>query len=254
MVERYDLETRAGRFDLPGRLDEISGLAFTGDGRLFGHDDERARLHEIDPATGAVGKSFDLGDDLVRGDFEGIAIAGERFFLVTSVGMLYEFREGADGSDVPFRVTDLELGSCEVEGLDHDMTDDALLVACKVTRDPENIVVHRIALDPARGALPPLMIQKAHLMPLGLGTDFDPSGVVVDPAGTILLVSGRYEKLIEVTRNGEVVSGVQLSRGRHPQPEGIEIAPDGALLVADEKNGQDPRLTRYDLRPPEGAE
>ncbi|HSH75825.1 MAG TPA: hypothetical protein VLA09_09090, partial [Longimicrobiales bacterium] len=87
LLDRHDFGRRSARFDLPGRLDEISGLAVTTDGRLFGHDDERAVVHEIDPGAGAVEKRFSLGDPPLRGDFEGIAVVGERFFMVTSGGL-----------------------------------------------------------------------------------------------------------------------------------------------------------------------
>ncbi len=251
MVERYDFETRLARFDLPGRLDEISGLAFTPDGRLFAHEDERGRVYEIDAVTGEVGKRFELGDGTVRDDFEDITIVSERFFLISSRGLLYEFREGAEDTLVPFRLTDTGVGAgCEVEGLEYDRVDQALLIACKVaTPDRGAIVVHRRPLDAARGALPVLTIARSGLAGVGLGDDFAPSGIVVDPAGTLLLVSGRHEALIEVTRSGELVSGLQLSRNRHPQPEGIAISPDGRLFISDEKNGQDARLTVYGPRP-----
>jgi len=128
-LDGYDLDERVARFDLPGRLDEISGLAFSPDGRLFAHDDERGRVHEIDPLTGEVGKRFDLGAGPVADDFEGIAIVGERFFLVSSTGRLYEFREGDDRAIVAYRVTDTGLGrGCEIEGLDWDPAADELLI------------------------------------------------------------------------------------------------------------------------------
>ena len=47
---------------LPRRLREISGLAVTSDGRLFGHDDERAVIYEIDVEGGQIVKSFAIGD------------------------------------------------------------------------------------------------------------------------------------------------------------------------------------------------
>src|SRR5690606_17400976 len=101
LAARYDFERPSGRFELPGRLDEISGLASTPGGRLFGHDDERALVNEIDPATGEVGKRFSAGDPPLTGDFEGIAVVGERFFLVTSVGILHELREADDRAQAP---------------------------------------------------------------------------------------------------------------------------------------------------------
>jgi len=249
-LARYDFENRLRRFDLPGRLDEISGLAFTPDGRLFAHDDERGRVHQIDPVSGEVGMRFDLGTDLVRDDFEGIAVAGERFFLVSSTGRLYEFREGADRENVPFRVTDTGVGrSCEVEGLEYDPEDDALLIACKVTLpDRGEIVVHRLPLAPDVEALSPIRIPKSSLNAWGLEAEFDASAVAVTPAGSWLLLSGRHDAMIEIDRSGVVVAAVELSKGRHPQSEGIAIGPDGTLYISDEKNGKEARLTAYGPR------
>lgn len=247
LLDRHDFSRRTARFDLPGRLDEISGLAFTRDGRLFGHDDERATVHEIDIETGEVGKRFSLGDPPRRGDFEGMAIAGERFFLITSRGILYEFREVGDRERATYRVTDVGLGAvCEIEGLAYDESDDALLVACKVSERPRGaIVIHRLPLDGTRGPLPSIIVDRAQLRAHEVEPDFEPSGVAVDPSGTLVLTSGSSEALIEVDRTGRVLAGIQLSHDRHSQPEGVAFGPDGALYIADEENGDDARVTVY---------
>lgn len=246
-LDRYDFSRRTRRFDLPGRLDEISGLAFTSDGRLFAHDDERGRIYEIDPHSGEVGKHFDVGDKVRRDDFEGIAIAGERFFLISSMGMLYEFREVGDGRYAEYRTTDTRVGvTCEVEGLDYDPADDALLIACKVsTPDRGVIVVHRLPLDSARDRLAPIEIPMSQLAAHGLGEGFAPSAIAVDPTGTLLILSGRDGALIEVDRNGRMMAGIRLSKRRHPQAEGLAFGPDGTLYISDEQNGHDARLTAY---------
>lgn len=245
ILDGYDFENRIRYGDLPGRLDEISGLAFTADGRLFAHDDERARVHELAPGDGEVGKRFDLGDDLVRGDFEGITIVDERFFLVTSTGLLYEFREGGDRETVAFRLTDTGLGAtCEIEGLDYDAVDDALVFACKtVAPEPGEVVVHRLSMSPGV-ALPELRVRRDDLAGAGAPRSFAPSGVVVTSESYVLL-SGRDDAIVEVDRRGRVLATVDLRAGRHPQSEGIEIGPDGLLYIADEKNGKEPRLTVY---------
>lgn len=245
----YDWSAPWAGFDLPGRLDEISGLAVAPDGRLFGHDDERATVHEIDPATGVVGKRFSLGNPPLRGDFEGLAIAGERFFLVASDGLLFEFREAEDRAEAPYRVTDTELGAtCEVEGLDYDPADDALLFACKRSM-PESgwIVIHRLPLDPDRPALRPLEIDRAHLAAHGVRADFAPSALALTPSGTLLLASAVAEGLVEVDRTGRVVWARALPRRLHRQPEGLAFTPRGLLLVADERNRGEARLTVYGL-------
>jgi len=250
LAERFDLSRPVGRFELPGRLDEISGLATTSDGRLFGHDDERATVHEIDPVTGEVGKRFSLGDPPLRDDFEGLAVVGERFFLMTSHGALYEFREVDDRTEAPYRVTETGLGAaCELEGLDYDPVDDALLLPCKTPRSEQaTIRIHRVSIDPDRAPLAPIDVPRRELARHGVRATFEPSAVLVHPEGTLLLVSATVEALLEVDRGGRVLSAHTLSRDRHPQPEGLALSPTGALIVADERNGGDAHLTVYARR------
>jgi uncharacterized protein YjiK len=249
--DRYDLERFQVRHDMPGRLDEISGLALSADGRLFTNNDERAVIYEVDLQTGRATRGFSLGDRAVRADFEGLAVVGDRFFLIASTGILYEFREAPIESSTRYRVTDTGLGRrCEAEGLAHDPADSTLLVACKTSApDETHAVVHRLPLDPARGALDPIRISKERIRDMGGKKDFNPSGVAVDPdTGHLVLVAARQEVLVEATLDGEVVSVVRLSKSRHPQPEGVEFTPSGLLLIADEKNGNDAGVTAYARR------
>lgn len=238
VLGQYGVDERGERFEMPGRLDEISGLATTPDGRLFAHDDERATVYEIDLETGAVGKRFSLGEIPLEADFEGLAIAGERFFMITSAGLLYEFREAGDRASVPYRLTDTGLGAtCETEGLDYDTRDEVLLIACKVsTPDRGEIVVHRLPLDPSRARPASITIPRAALVAFDLDADFQPSSVVVSPTGTLVLVSAAPEAIIEVDRAGRVLAAVDFARRRHPQPEGLAFGPDRSLYVADEQN------------------
>jgi len=250
LLDRYDFEARSARFELPARLDEISGLAITPDGRLFGHHDEWATVYEIDRRTGATVKGFSLGDPAEPGDFEGMAIVGERFFLITSSGLLYEFREVGDREEAPFRVTDTLLGArCEVEGLDYDPVDDALFVTCKVSVPERGVlVVHRLPMARDRDRLAPIEIPRSQLRERGLSAAFEPSAIAVDSAGTLVLVSASAEALIEVDREGRVRGALRLSGERHPQAEGLAFGPDGTLYIADERNGRRPRLTAYAQR------
>ena len=88
LTERYDFDNPSGRASLQHRVDEASGLAATDDGRVFTHGDEEAEVFEIDLSDGSVVKQFSMGVPVLEGDFEGIAIAGDRFFLISSRGLL----------------------------------------------------------------------------------------------------------------------------------------------------------------------
>ena len=253
LTERYDLENRSARVSLPHRLDEASGLAVTEDGRVFSHGDEHAVIYEVDPAEGTVLKRFALGVPVLPGDFEGIAVAGDRFFLISSQGLLLEFREGDAEESVAFRGVDTGLMSrCEVEGLAFESATQSLLAACKTVprRDRGFIVIYRIRLSDLTVAAEPIRVSLADLETVGLAPRFAPSGIEVDPAtGSLILISAREETIVEITPSGQLLSGFHLGSKRHPQAEGIGFLPDGTLLLADERRSNRAHITAYAPRP-----
>jgi len=250
LADRYDLERPQVRYDMPGPLDEISGLALTADGRLFAHNDEEAVIYQVDLASGSVTDAFRLGETAVKGDFEGIAVVDDRFFLVSSIGILFEFREAGPGSAAPYRETDTGLEEvCEVEGLAHYGADSTLLLACKQNPDESQVVIHRLPLDPSRGDLAPLRVPQDRIRDAGGSREFNPSAIAVDPhTGHLVLLAARQEQILELTPSGEVVSLYRLTKSRHPRPEGLEFGPGGTLLIADEKDKESAGVTVYTPR------
>lgn len=237
-------------FRLPEHLKEISGLAMTGDDRALSHDDEFGIVYEIDYRQGRVVKQFQLGDDTVRADFEGIAVAGARVYLVTSDGTIYESLEGRNGERVRYHVYETGLGrQCEIEGLAFEPADTVLLLACKRARVAaleDWIVVFRWSPDRRRLAEPSrIAIPRDRFTTRIKGKDFRPSAIERHPErGTYFLISAREQAIAEITPAGDVLAIGELRKGRHRQPEGIAFTPDLSLVIADEgkRRGQ---LTLY---------
>lgn len=257
-LDDYDLDPRsATRWKLPGRLQEISGLALSENGTVLAHDDEEGTVFAVDLATGTVAKSFELTDARGRidADFEGLAVAGGRVYLVTSDGHVYEAAEGVAGGRAPCVVYDTRLGKdYEIEGLAYEPGARELLLASKAARGTASrgpLYVFRWStetkrlVEGGRIAIPVRDIAKR----LGRGA-FAPSGIERHPlSGNYVLVAGPQHALAEIAPDGTLLGARELSGQWHRQPEGITFAADGRLIVSDEGASKRARLTIYPLRP-----
>lgn len=240
------------QWKLPKELAEISGLALDGNDRLFGHDDEHGVIHEIDYRAGKLVKSFALGAPTIRDDFEGIAIAGADFYLITSDGTLYRTTEGADGAHVAYTTTETGLADrCEAEGLAYDAHRRVLLIACKNSHGELDGQVAVFAWSVTEARLDPAamlnLAETALAGPISTA-HFNPSSIELGRGpGHVLLLAGRQRALAEVSLlgGGMVISVVRLPRGRHRQPEGLALTRSGDLIVADEAEKGRARLAVY---------
>jgi uncharacterized protein YjiK len=237
---RYSTD-RFVEWRLPRRLRELSGLTTDARGRLFGHDDERAVIYEIDFREGALVKRFALGQPPVKGDFEGITWIDGEFYLTTSDGDVYIAREGEDREAVPYRVVRTGLGAlCEIEGLDWDPDRRLLLFACKRPR-AERLRRHAtiLAWSLDRGVLDeentlslPWRQFEAHL-----GTRrLQPSGIVRTPRGdALVVVAARQQALVVLERDGSIRFAARLEDAPGTQQmESVALTPDGNLIVGSE--------------------
>ena len=252
-LAQYDLEKPTRRFKLPKRLREISGLTRLGANRLLAHDDERGVVFEIDQRTGAIVKAFALSDQRapVADDFEGIAAAEGRLYLVSSAGRLYEFGEGADQETVLYTLYATGIGrNHEIEGLAYDPDQRVLLLISKNARKPEqadHIAIYRWSLDTKQlVADGPLLIPVAMFADRINSKQFQPSGIERHPlSGNYFIVAARQCAVAEVTPQGQVLAVAKLAAKRHPQAEGITFTADNTLVLSDEGTGKRATLTFY---------
>lgn len=239
------------RWMMPTSLAEISGLALTPDGRLFTHNDENARVAELDYRRGSVVKQFTLGAPALHGDFEAITWTPKGLFLLESNGRLFEFQEGADGASVGYTVHDLHLKKeCEFEGLTYESSSGLLLLACKRVKPEMDkyLMIYRWKLDDDSALPTNLTVPLEKIVGDHKWDGFHPSDITIDPtSGNYVLISSMEKAMVEITPKGDVVFARAL-HGRHAQPEGVAITKDGLLLISDEagkRSGSPAAITVY---------
>jgi uncharacterized protein YjiK len=244
-------EESAVQWKLHKRLREISGLAATADGRVWGHDDELGIIYEIDYSEGKVVKVFAFGLKTPVEDFEGIAAAHGKFYLVDSDGRIYEGSEGDNDERVLYNTYETRIGvACEVEGLEYEPEENVLLLLCKRPRVEalrDQVAIFRWSLDQRA------ITQDTTLVPVDAlvidpdeKDEFRPSGIARNPStGTYFVISAQQNAIAEVTPQGEVLAVKSLPKKVHRQVEGITFVSENTLLLADEGGNKRATLTLY---------
>jgi len=250
-LNRYNLDKiSASSVYLPKILHEISGLAVTKDNRLFAEEDNHGRVYQIDFSTGNIIKIFSLGNKTIREDFEDITIVNKEFFLVTSDGYIYEFKEGEDKENVDYKkyYTGLTKEN-NVEGMCYDPETNSLLLACKDypgngyenNRTVYSFSLSSFTLDKKPRFILPLDQIKEQLDI----KNFRPSGIARHPEiGTFFILSAHSKAIVEVSKEGKIINLKKLSKHKHNQPEGITFTSDNSLYISDEDK-EFGTITRY---------
>ena len=257
-LAHYDLKDGAAwRAELPRGLSEVSGLAFTPDGTLLAMEDERAVVWRYDIARRRPVTRFGLGDraGVMRGDFEDLAVVGDRLFLLKATGEIFEGRLANDGETGAATRRTRGLGrTCEAEGLTWDAATRSLLVLCKAVRSKryqDRMVILAVSVDSWRFEREPRILVADKALERATGkAHFHGSGMARHPVtGTLLVVAGPERTYVELSPAGQVLAGGRLDGDRHRQPEGIAVAPDLSLLISDEAAGRTATITAYAYRP-----
>ena len=237
------------RYALPKKLHEVSGLAVAGPDSVLAVADEKAWVYQINVTDGKVERRVKLGDPVLRGDFEGIAMLDDRLYLVTSDGRLVHGRLSATGDVVTPTVVETGVGEyCEVEGLAV-RASGTLALVCKTARD--KALKRKLAVfsvDPAQSAPAELVIEVDvdQILEHVTGKKFNPSGIERLGDGSYLVVAARQRAYAVITEQGEVVRAGSLPVWKmHRQTEGVTAMPDGRLVLADEGGDGKAMLSVY---------
>jgi uncharacterized protein YjiK len=247
-------EPPVAKWLMPPELREISGLTLTSRGTVLTHDDEIGRIYEIDPKAGIILKRFAL-TGLPHGDFEAIATTGTDVYLLESNGKIFRFKEGADGTEVPYVKYDTHLGKeCEFESMAFETDSSRLVLVCKrvLTKGaPHDLVIYRFPLPLTDSTTPTLItVPMSEIAGSNDWKSFHASDMNIDPGtGNYVIVASHQRALAVITPDGDVVrSGPIPAAAEHNQAEGVAITKDNLLLISDEATHVPADLSVYPWR------
>lgn len=232
-------ETPLAYWQMPEPLQEISGQTLTRDGRMLVHGDEIGQIWEVDYRRGILVKSFTLGKDVLRDDFESIAVAGDDIYMLTSRGMLYQLREADNGKRVPYTKTDTGLEKeCEFEAMTFDPAITSLIFVCKENlrkSQKDNLTLFRWNLTGAVNTrLSRISIPLDSVVGMNKWKKLHPTDIAIDPlTGNYVIVASIEQAILSITPDGAVVFARPLPPG-HQQAEGLAITRDSLLILSDE--------------------
>jgi len=236
-LDGLDFGTPAGTYwALPKELKDVAGMALSGDGRLFVHERERAIIHEINYVEGTIVKTFSFGRPAAKKDFQGLAIAGKRFFLINGKGLLLEGREGFNYEGKVFNTYDAGISEfCEAGGLA--ATETKLLILChKPKKDDYKGFLTIFSWDIAAKSADEDPFLKIPLSEHPELEGLEPSSLDVLADGNLLVLSEGRKMILEVSPEGRVIKIWDINKKWHNNPEGMTVTKDGELIIADGGN------------------
>jgi len=249
----YRLHKPDTTFDLPASLREISGLAFSTDGKhLLAVNDEQGSVFYLNPQTGAIERTRDFGK---TGDYEGIEVVDNDVYVVKSNGIIIHIPESGEAE-----TWETSLNSdYDVEGLCYDSTQNRLLLACKGWAGEGTAFSGKRALyafdlsTKTLAAAPAYLLDRQEIARLKgaesgfidrifefFSSDhgasaFRPSGLAVSPLDSNLyLVASVGKTLAVVHPDGRLLHAESLDFELMPQPEGLCFDREGNLYIASE--------------------
>ena len=229
-LRKYDFKNKKS-VSLAHKLNEISGIAVTPDGRVFTHNDEKGIVYQINYESGEIIKEF---------------------YLTTSDGILFEFTEGNNKQPVEYKTYQTGVSSdYNIEGLCYDKKTNSLLFVCKDFPGKNykgNRAVYAFSLkDYKIISTPRFLISLKELKEKFGIKHFYPSGIEKHPiSNSYFIISAKDgSAIIEVSETGEIIDGKLLGNKTHTQPEGISFLSNSDLIIGDEGAGKKGTITVY---------
>ncbi len=263
----YDFSSPDVSFKLKSDLKEISGLTVLDDQHLAAIQDEKGKIYSIRISDGKIVEDKRFAKN---GDFEGIELLGDTFYVLRSDGDIYEVSGWpTDDTDSEKFETFLSTKN-DTEGLAYDAANNRLLVVCKenpgaglknsrtvyafdlATRSLQEDPVLVIDLKQLEKATPDNALNKFIrnlVAPLQDLSGFKPAAIAVHPiTNQIFVISSVRKILLAYNFNGTLENLWILPEDDFRQPEGLAFMPNGDLFISNEGGNGKATLMRFNYK------
>lgn len=226
-------------WELPKELAEISGIAFLGEDKIVGVQDENGVLYVYNLNSRKIEKQIEFGPN---GDYEGVALDRTTAYVLKTDGTIIVIEDYLTAAKVSEIKTGLTLEE-DPEGLCLDEQNNRLLVAIK-GNDPkaeDSKGIYGIDLSRQKMLASPVYnidLNSAVFKEVNeeeLQETFKPSEINIHPeTRQIYLLEGQNPKLLILDPNGKPQEFFVLNETDFPQPEGLSFDQQGNVYISNE--------------------
>ncbi|MCM4158956.1 hypothetical protein FHG64_01675 [Antarcticibacterium flavum] len=239
------------KWELPGELEEVSGIAWIGENQIAAVQDEEGIIFIYDLISSKIIREIPFGE---RGDYEGITLVDSTAYVLRSDGVLFEVKDFLEPNpQTKIHKTGLKR-NLDAEGLCYDPRGNRLLIAIKDHTGKDFKPVYAFSLsgnnleeepalkinfdDPVFAILDQRRNHKV----------LRPSEINIHPVtGEYYILEGVIPKLLILDPQGNSKRLLVLDREQFPQAEGLTFSPNGDLYISNESNNQKPNILKVVL-------
>jgi uncharacterized protein YjiK len=224
---------------LPKELNEISSNILVSSTKMACIQDNDGFIFFYDLANKRIDSKLKFAGP---GDYEGLTLVANTFYVLRSDGFLFEVQPG-NSADPTVKTYDLPLSAeNNVESLCYDNTNNRLLVAVKekdlTEKDKKGVYAFDLSKKQMSTA-PVFYIQGDEKASSGKKkkkkNTIKPSEMAINPiTKEFYVLNGPRSELLILDGSGNIKSTIQLDKNLFPQPEGLCFGPKGELYISSE--------------------
>lgn len=230
-------------WEMPMELNEISGIAWIGEGKIACVQDEDGIIFIYDLNENKVEKTVNFAKS---GDYKGITVVDGTAYVLRSDGALFEIQNYLQNNlEIKIHETPFS-DKNDMESLTHDKENNRLLLIPK-QKDLENedlLGVYTFNLQSKKmGSSPIFKIEFDDPIFEDEKEDDDkkplnaihPSDIAINPLNEhYYIVEGKEPKILILDKAGKSIKMTNLNKKKFNQPEGITFSPGGTMYISNE--------------------